>query len=389
MAEILRFDPFTITITDGQTSISIDTGEVSQLFQGKVILHPSLQANNVRAFTLGSIGHNGVVNWSFLRGPKHIFQPRTNGCTFDPKGSIRTDTTRIETAPIKVQMQQCVDAWWTAAMEKFLGTGRQIRDLLATEKGRKMFAFIINRVFDSIRNSQSNLAWWGKHAEIDAATLGGYFTGDPAAWADFVEQQNIVKGFHTLVAEGAATTPQWDVDIAGGDVSGNKFTGGANSVVSYFEDLYDASTGELQAAYDAEPMSTPFFVSNSIWQAYKNYLISTYGNIGESYYLLVDGAPNREILMYDGHPVVAMREWEEANRLMGINSHLAYLAYAGVFGIAHDVASIDERSGIGLDITTWDIMPYKGQTFISTDFKEGFGVLDKDLLSRAHITLTP
>lgn len=383
----LNMEPFRISTESGFNSIQVETSEVMQLFQGKVILHPGIAANQVGAFTAGSIGRSGVINWANLRGPKHLFKPRQNGCTWDPKGMIRIDTERVELAPIEVQLEQCVDALWTEAWEKLLGTGRDIRNIMATPEGAKLMAFMVNRIFDSIRNSNNNLVWWGKNAYIDLATANGWFQVDPAEWADFTEQQDITAGFHTLIASGAATVPHWDIAIDPADVSGG--TVDPADVRGILDDLIDGSPIELQTAFDSNPDAIAFYVTPSIFRAYEEYLSTTWNAIPESYYLVLDGAPVRNVLRYKGVAVVSMREWVEFDRIVGVNSHIAYLAFKGVFGIAYDVQSLEERAGIGLDITNWVIDPFKGKTFISTDFKLGMGILDRTLIARAHITVVP
>lgn len=385
----VKMDPFFIGVNGPSRSIALDTGEVAFLMEGKTILHPSIAANEVGAFTAQSVGRNGTVRWSRLTGPKHLFKPRQNGCVWDPKGSIRLNTEQVTLSPIEVQMEQCVDAFWKECWEKLLGTGTDIRKMLATEEGRQMLNYITNRIFDSMRNSVSNLIWWGKNDYISQSTAGSWFAVEEKEWADYTEQQDILAGFHTIIADGASTYDHWNVAIAGGDVSGGTFTGGSNSVVSYFEDVYDASTPELQTMYDVQPDQVAYYVSPSIFKAYKLYLESTYSAIPESYYLLVDGAPRRDILMYNDVPVVAMREWAAFDRTVGINTHYIYLAARGVFGVAYDVDSLEERNGIGLEISTWDIQPHKGKTYIDTDFKMGAAILDTDFVSRAFVEITP
>jgi hypothetical protein len=383
----LKIGPFFLSQNGPSSSLTIETGEVAVLFEGKAILHPKLAGTQGGAITAAAIGSNGAINWTNLTGPKHLFKPRRNGCTWDPKGAIRMNSERIEVAPIEVQIEQCIDAFWTKAWERMLGTGRNIRNIMATPEGAKFLQYIINRIFDSMTNSTVDLAWWGKNAYIDAATTAHDFAVEDSEWDDFTEQMDIVAGWNTIVATGAATIPHWNVAINAGDVSGGKYTGGVNGNITYYLDaLLEASTPELQTLVESNPDQVAYYVAPSLFKALKDYYVATYSNLDFARVLDMNGVPNRNGLMYDGVEVWAMREWSAFDRIVGVNSHIMYLGAKGVFGVAHDIDQLD-GTGAGLSVTTWDQQPHKGKTYIDSDLKMGMGILDKDLLSRAHITV--
>ncbi len=152
--------------------------------------------------------------------------------------------------------------------------------------------------------------------------------------------------------------------------------------------LKDSSTPELQTLADTAPGEVAYYLSPSLWKAYKDYLIATFGYIPEAYYLVVNGVPDRRFLMYDDIAVVAMREWTGFDRITGTYNHIGYLAERGIFGIVSDIQNVSPQ-GIGLEMVTYDTQPHKGMTYIDSDFKIGYGILDTDMVSRIFITITP
>lgn len=382
-------------------SIPVDTA--ISLFKQLAIKKSDIVSNYFNLYTLGSVGQNKKVRFASLNTPKHLLSSRKNGCVWNPKGEITNNITDVQLCPVEYNGEQCPDALWDGCWEGILGTGNNVRDWFSTPEGRALFSEMLQEIYLGLGNSFYDLAWYGKNSVIDAATENNTYTVSEKEWAAFVDQQEACRGWLTLIDalklnEGLVN---YNVQIHEADVDGAEYIGAPTEL---FTRLTKQSTSTfrmaLKTGYKSDGRKAPILVSRSIFDAYKKELLQTWGKLDVMFYYTYNGkfcsklgciegeqVPN--VLNWDGHPVIAMDEWDLFDEMTGMISHRAILSIQGNFGMIYDVPALDQFGGMGLRINQKLEAPYQGKIFMDTTFEMGTAILNTDLMTSASLILEP
>src|SRR5690606_21135272 len=91
------------------------------------------------------------------------------------------------------------------------------------------------------------------------------------------------------------------------------------------------------------------------------------------------------VLRWEGHPVIAMDEWDMYDEMLGIVSHRAILTAPGNYGFGYDVPALQQYEGLGLQMTQRLGPPYQGKIFTDTTLKIGTAILNTDYMTSAAL----
>ncbi|WP_460235973.1 hypothetical protein, partial [Bacillus cereus] len=94
-------------------------------------------------------------------------------------------------------------------------------------------------------------------------------------------------------------------------------------------------------------------------------------------------------LVYDGMPVIQWDAHAEFDALTGVQSHRVAIVAPGVFGVLHDVPSLDLFAGQGLMVEQSTRLQDKGKIFMTTNFRWGAGIANTDFVVMASNILHP
>lgn len=393
--------PFNFRTTADTRVMEINTEASLQLVRDVTLVKGEMVGNYLGLYSHGSVGNNGKVRFARLTGPKHILSSRKNGCTWNPKGTITNNITDMTLCPVEYNGELCPDALWGACWETILGVGNQIRDINATPQGRQLVAEMMQLIYLSLGNSAYDLAWFGQNPAIATADAAGSYTVSEQEWADFKDQQEACQGWLTYddyyrTVEGLIN---FNVQIHTADVDGAKYIG---NPVDLFERLVSQSTGTFRIALKSgqkmNNQKAPILVTRGIWDAYKNYILQTWGKMDQTFYYFYNGefcakmgcmagdqVPN--VLYWEGHPVIAMDEWEMYDEMLGMVSHRAILTIPGNYGLGYDVPSLDQYGGLGLRMVQRLDPPFQGKIFNDTTLKIGTAILNTDFMTSGALIL--
>jgi hypothetical protein len=392
---------FGTILIDGDRSnryIDLPTDVALKFFSGISLQKSRIVDNMLGLYSFVRVRPGQKARFAALRGPKHILQARKNGCVFNPKGKMTMFQTDIPISPVEYDGAQCPDVFWDGCLEAIFGPGNQVKDLTSTPEARAILADVLAKLYTSLGNSTYDVLHYGGHPIIADSRANGWFNVSNEEFADFEDQQGLgVAGLYTTVDALKSQTglEHFNVEIFTADVDGEKYVG---DPIDLFERCINAAPIEMeQLATRNATNNIPLIikVTKGIFNAYKKYLITEFNAIPESYLLQttsVDGRTTRvpNVLMYDGHYVVADHDQKLFDTVVGVTTHRCMVLTPGIFGIAHDVESLaGQYDGMGMQIVQKLDPEYKGKFFMTTTFQLGTGIIDPGFMTNASLILTP
>lgn len=372
--------------------IQLDLKQSLSIFEGYSIRYSELAANEMGLYTLQSVGNVDKVRWASLTNMSHVLTRRKNGCVATPKGQISINADESTMCPIEYYGKICSDVFWDNCFEQIFGNGMDIYNLLSTPAGRSLWDMIMRKVYLAIGSSLHELAWFGNHPVIDVANDNSWFNKNSQeslkAWMDYVDQQAACTGWATLCSElKALGLPNFNVLMNVGtevDSSGN-WTG---NPVTFFKKVVAAAPTVMATELDRITTGDKpnIVVSKDIFESYKTYLETTFGNIPQSYYLVTTGMDgvqmtSRNVLMWNGYKIIYNNEFSQFDAMTGTKSHRAILSFPGVFGLAYDIPALTgQYKGLGMVVYQDPKPSAKGLIELMTAFKISPAILDTNLI---------
>jgi hypothetical protein len=377
--------------------ISISTEAALNLFRAYVTRRPVVSENvlGLYSFVTPNPGDPKKVRFASLSTPRHLLQP-ANGCGWNPKGKVSMNVDEYDLGSVDYDGQQCPDEWGKC-LNGIFGDGNNVKDVLSTPEGRALFDELVNRIYTGLGNSFWDLLHFANHPVIELANSGAWWNGVETSegWADYYNQQIHPKvgGIITILdnLKDVEGLDQLQVSIQSSDIStdGKTYQG---DVIALFEKLKEAAKSEFAFMIDEErgDMVPVMVVSASIYKAYKTYLTNTYSNIPEGFQIFYTGEDGmrrslRNVLMYDGIPVVRNSSWSAFDRINGVVTHRAVLTAKGNFGVGYDTEAVrgGQFNGMGMTVDQWLRAPYKGQVYMTTRFAVTGAIVDPNFLTMA------
>ncbi len=380
--------------TKGQSRIfEMPTEAMLVLFKARAMKKRDITANAFGLYSDIPIGRNGKARIGSISHPKHMFQKRTNCLTWNAKGKSHMQVESLDLQPIEAMMEQCPDTFMGDCLEYILGTGNDVRDMLATEEGRRLLAAMLDGIYLGMGNALVSIYDAAGHPLIEQSNTNDWFSkeeGGGHEWDDYYDQQmNInVKGHRTLIDEHPGG--HMNIAIHNDEVRDDKFIGNIPDLLSRVK---EGMRPELKKMV-RNRMDVVTKVTPGIFEAIEDHITNQYGNIPEDYRYNITGVdgnrrPLNDVIQYKGMWYILDNEQEQFDILTGTHTHRVLTTVRGNLGIAYDTAALDMYEGVGLRVEQRLDLPYKGQIFMNTNLKVNAAILDHTLASNCSITLTP
>lgn len=373
----------------------------TQFFRKLTLKKLDLAMNELGLYSFLPVGRDGKAKMANLSVPKNLFQPRTNCMTWSPKGKMYFGYDEVDVTPIEAMMEHCPDALYGQCWERILGTGNQIRDILATAEGRRLFALMLENIFLGMGNSIYDIVDYGQHPLIYQSATNDWWNKqnqDLEEWNEFINQQTAIgiKGHTTLMDEYASKGAEhFNIQIYDNEVSedGQKFIGTAEDL---FKRVVEGARPNFKRIIRRRrpDLNTIIKVTPSIYDKYEEELIAKWVNIPEVFqYSINRGNGNIEpldgVLKWKGNWIVSDDSTEEMDSQLGVKTHRITATVEKNFVVAHDVQNVDQYNGVGLRINQLLPAPWKGKTFMDTNLKLGTAIADTDFVSTGKFVTTP
>lgn len=384
--------------------VSVQTEANLNFFKKIAILRNRVALNSLGLYSFGTLGRNNKVNFASLSTPKHLLRLRTNGCTWNPVGKVVSRRSSFSLTPVEYNGELCPDVFYGDVLERIFGTGREVRDLMATTEGKALFMQLVNLTYAGLGNSFYELLDFGQHPLIEDSDTNGWYQGEDNVWGDFKAQQAAMGG-HLTIIDGLKDEGYEHLNVAiTNDYFNSDFTKFTGLATALFDEVLRAQPNEMEIASNQPNMNGMMpkpilLVSKDIYNSYEDYFTNKFDGLdaGMQYFLdrkledlgLNTGVPVTGVLKYKGHWVVRMDAWDTYDKITNTKTYRCIAATPGVFGVGHDVDELNQYAGMGLQLTQKLEAPYQGKVYMDTTFKVGAGILHEDFLVNASRTFTP
>jgi len=371
--------------------VEIKTAAALRLFRKISVLQPNFVANELGLYSLMSISNDLKARFAGFGSLKHPFSSRKNGCTWNPKGKLILGVSEIYTCPIEYDGEECPDSFYGDCLERIFGGGNDVRDFLSTPEGSAVLQELLHAVYVGLGNGLSEIIHFANHPAIETANTNGSYLVSETEWDDFYDQQTSITcaGFATIM-DGLKTEglTNYSYVIPGASFTGDNFTGDIDALLTT---LVSKAKPELKSMINnginvggGVKRFPVILMSGSLFRAYKEYLKTQYAGIqgAWNYQLTKEDGTGKlmpGVLHYEGCPVIQWDESENFDTIVGGTRHRLAIVAPGNFGIATDVANLDQFGGLGLRLLQRLDAPYKGKVYMNTTLRIGSGLGDTNL----------
>lgn len=393
---------FGLTSDAAGRRVTVETQASLNIFDNVTVLQTDRWARELGLYADVELGQELEGRFASFSTPKHLLSSRKMGCAWHPKGEMRMNVDTFPTCPVEFDGEQCVDTFFGTCFERFFGTGNDVTDFTSTEQGQTLLAMMLEKIYQGLGNSFFDLYNFASHPLITQANAEAFYRVSIGEWEDYTDQMlsgkcgGMITQLDALAAKGERyydmVIPETDLDIAK-----NKYTG---DVIQLFEDLQEQASPELQAAMDTGvyingvTRMPVLLVTNDIFKAYKKWITSKAGTNEMAYRYTIENTDGttrlaKNILEWDGIPVV---RWDAPSRfdaITGAQSHRAAIVAPQVFGVLHDVRDLKQWDGQNLIVEQSKRVQDKGKIFMTTRYRWGAGIANTDFISMASNILHP
>lgn len=382
-------------------SISLDSSSAINIFKNISIVKTNIVQNALGLFTFIKGDTSNKIKFGRFSGGNHLLQSFKVGCAWNPKGGIQFDTDEFEIYPVEYNGEQCPDEFYGRCFNAIFAPGNGIRDILSTDKGRAIWNEFLDILFTDLGNSFYELVSDGQHPLITSSFNGNWYSENDRLMVDYVDQQAAAPGINTLIYN-LKSTGDFDgtlgLPINDSDVSEDRleYTGSAMDLFEMILRKKSTKMRLLEKRYGKSIIR----VTPNIFRNYENELLEKYDKLPEifRYYLkgmfasaadMAGTTPVEGVLLYKGHPVVSMDEWEDFDVINGVKTFKAEMTIPGNYVIGYDVPDLKQFAGMGMRIVQHLEAPYQGKIFMDTAFKIGTAVIDPSLIYQASKVYVP
>jgi hypothetical protein len=381
------------TLGSGANIMEVPRDQAIQLVAKYTMQHDPYLNDNL--YTLRSMGNTGTISFMNFIAPKHVFQPRLNACSWNPKGRFKTNQTKLDLHPVEVNMSQCPDAFYGGPWERIFGVGNKIADLQGTPEGQALLNELLRLVYAGIGNDIHNMVDSGDHPLITISDDNGYYPIEADEWADYTNQMlDSVVGFNTMI-DGLKDQglDHYNVDMSAycNATTGN-FTG---DIFDFLNALIAGRTSEFKIAENQRGGSVKGIIQldENTWQALQDQFLDRYTTIPAQFALFVDGVSGQldisKYLKFKGYAVMPQTSWTEFDAINGVRTRRAVLSYPKVFGIGYDVPNLNEYGGVSLRVEQSPLMRDKGRIDMFGALKLGAVIIDTNFVVNASKVYLP
>ncbi len=386
-------DAVTIDTIGNNNYIKVRSGTWLNIFNKAAIIEGDVTNDMLGLYSRLLVDGEGKAKFGTIKTPHHLFRPRQNGCVWTPNGKIRMGLTEFDTCPIEYQGEQCPDAFWNSCFESLFTEGRGVRDLEMGEIAQ-ITTSAFRQLAIGLGNSFFELWNFANHPDITTADTNGTYLVDDERWEDYYAQQvgstsrpvncsGMVTILDELANEGESG---YTVEIPNADITAGAYTG---DVVALFNQMVNAAKPELKTiarrgvGMGANRRYPIMLVTENIYQAYQDYLITTFPQIPTVLQYFLTGASAGVstvpgVLNWNGIPVVSWDAITSFDEIVGTTSTKIALVTPGAFGVASDVRNLRQYQGMGLRMVQKLDPPDNGKIYMDTTLRWGAALADKD-----------
>lgn len=380
---------------NGTDIIAVPRDQAVILMRKYILKYASLETNPFGLYTLASVGNNKNLTFASLTPPKHVFQPRLNGCSWNAKGKIGMNQTKVTLNEIEYDGEQCPDALW-GAWEKLFGVGTDVINLRSGSGANALLDEFLELINVGLGNSFYELAEWGQHPIIEDAEANAWYPPDLEAdeWDAYYGQQQAGVGRMTLVdslKDDGLT--HFNVDIESYlDADGN-WTG---DILDFFDSVIRARTTQFKVSENefGSTIKGIIEVDEATFDEYGRQLLTMYTTIPDQYLLFLNGENGQQLrlnnaLKYKGYAVIPNTAWTAFDEITGTINRRAMLSYPKVHGLMYDVDALNQYSGMGMLVQQLPDFRLKGRMDFWTTLKFGTSILDHKFVVNASKIYVP
>lgn len=279
----------------------------------------------------------------YIKKLEKIVQKKT-GCGFTPVGKFGMYDRTIEVDNIKINLEQCVDEFQDTVLEEKLKKGTLREDLTGTEIGN----WILENVQQGLVLDYFRLFWFGDKSSLDPT-----YSVTDGIWS-----------VHIPALVNANLTP-FTSGLSGAPLA----PGAATTILT---NVYDNQSLALDGLPDT---MKKFYVSKSIWNAYRDDLENSGGgDAGRQ--MLIDGV---QTLLFRGITLIKNQLWDEytTNDLGQTDQHEVMLTIPDNLVFATDLMSDTTKVMMFFD-------PFEEVTKVKVCAKFGTNFVHPSLFSVAY-----
>lgn len=385
---------------DGSTNLSIPTDSLLRIIRDKALKYMDVVGDSLGLYQPVIADRFGKAKFSKLTQPKHTLQSKKDCENWNPKGTMRFIPEETAVYGYEHMSEHCNDVF-ADCMRYVKGTGSRINDITATAEGRALLQMMLDNISLSIGNSIFDVVSYSNSDVITDSDANSWFAVTPDEWTDFKDQQTATaaRGHITLMEDlKAAGNTNFNATLDSNDFNAaGAFIGGTTDadIVALFNRIKATGSNHLFASIKRANFGQQaiFLVSRSLYEAYEDYILTTYNQIPSVYQFFLNrgtsAEPTQGVLMFKGHPVVCMDEWAEFDRITGVTTHRIAITAPGNLGVGYDVQPLNQFGGAGLQVQVSPLLKDKGKAYMYTALELGATIVDPDLMAHASLIVTP
>jgi hypothetical protein len=353
----------------------------------ELVLKPVFTSDSVLSRTATSleldvfdVAYNVKEKRKFKRigkmGP--VLKGRTNCNTWDPNAIQMSVDSEFSVYPFELEAELCADEF-EGVWENIRGAGNNMH-ATEGELARQLEEALVLRLRQGLTNDLHRMAWFSE-AAFATTHATGLAKLDLRTKTTLEDQMAKFEGFWPTIETRVTASQISYVNTYDGTTN---YATSAN-IVAFFRAMLDAASEELLGMIDTGEGF--FLVQRPLLEAYRTYLQGLGTEMANAF--LVDGKPVRNVLYFEGIPVIAVPEWSLFDRLVdtdaGKGKNRGILTVASNLQIGTDVASTASLgNGQGLRIYQSPEPSAKGRTEMYAGIRLGVGIAYNDLMVAAY-----
>lgn len=307
-----------------------------------------------------------------------VLKGRTNCNTWNPSPVLTSVDSEFSVYPFELEAEMCADEF-EGVWENIRGAGNNM-NLTEGELAGQLEQALVLRLREGMTNDLNRMAWFSETA-FATTHATGLAKLDISTKTTLEDQCSKFNGFWPTIETRVTASQIGYVDTYDGATN---YATSAN-IVAFLRAMLDAASEELLAFVDQDQAF--MLVSRPLLEAYRSYLQGLGTEMANQF--LVDGKPMRNVLYFEGIPVVAVPEWSLFDRLVdtdgGKGKNRAILTVSGNLQVGTDVATTASLgNGQGLLIYQDPAPSAKGRTEMYAGIRLGTGIAYNDLIVAAY-----
>lgn len=338
------------------------------------------RASNALGFPIYDVGYGVKEKRKFKRigkmGP--VSKARTNCSTWDPVVIQTSVDSEFSVHAFEVEAELCADEF-TGIWENIRGAGNNM-NATEGELAEQLEQALIIRIRGAMKDDIYRQVWFSETAFTTTHSTG-LAKLDMRTRSVLETQCAQFNGFWPLIETAVTASNINYVDSYNGTT---RYATSAN-IAAWFELMLDGASEELRSFIDEG--RAVFLVQRAFFKAYREYLQGLGTEMANR--LIVDGNPVKNVLMYDGIPVLVVPEWTQFDNMLDVDGgkgkERGLLVAAENLQIGTDAASnASTGDAQGLLIYQNPEPSAKGKTEMYAAYRLGAGIAYNDLIVASY-----